>query len=214
MARLDWATLGHRLCAHGFFARTVAALLLTVLSAPAEMSTDPEVPVETFFIDLYEYPNRLGQLPRVDVTFDEASRLCTERGKRLCTEREWERACRGPDHLSYGYGPTFVAGRCNTPVPDGEGNWRRDTGTQPAGTYPACGWPSGPRDMLGNVWEWTDGWYDEDHGWRVVRGGSWFHNLNFARADGRFGPGLTGEYRLDLIGFRCCRDILPGNDGP
>jgi len=60
--------------------------------------------------------------------------------------------------------------------------------------------------MVGNVWEWTDGFYDREQRWRVVRGGSWFNNLNFARADGRYGPGLAPDYRLDLIGFRCCRD--------
>ncbi|MBT3346365.1 MAG: SUMF1/EgtB/PvdO family nonheme iron enzyme [Gemmatimonadetes bacterium] len=192
---------------------TLACLGVLVLSSRAlaesvadESTSDEEVQVGTFYIDLYEYPNRLGHNPLVDITFDDATQRCVARGKRLCTEREWELACRGPDHTDYGYGDTFIPGRCNTPLPDGEGHWRRDTGTQPSGTHPDCRSPSGAIDMVGNVWEWTDGFYDREQRWRVVRGGSWFNNLNFARADGRYGPGLAPDYRLDLIGFRCCRD--------
>ena len=65
--------------------------------------------------------------------------------------------------------------------------------------------------MVGNVWEWTQGWYDEERGWRVIRGGSWFNNLNLASADGRYGRELVAEFHLDLVGFRCCRDAPDGS---
>ncbi len=39
-------------------------------------------------------------------------RLCAERGARLCTELEWERACKGPENLDYATGSAWDA-RCD-----------------------------------------------------------------------------------------------------
>ncbi len=163
-----------------------------------------QVRIGNFWIDRFEYPNVSGQLPRVDVSWAEAGKLCADRGSRLCTEAEWEQASRGLGNLDYGYGSEFEPRRCNTPWPQGD-HWIRDRGTVPSGTFSGCSTPAGVHDMIGNVWEWTDGWYDRSAGWRVVRGGSWFHSVNYARSDGRFGRHLTSDYSLDLIGFRCCR---------
>jgi formylglycine-generating enzyme required for sulfatase activity len=189
-----------------------ALLLLTALrleASPDQATTDSDslagaVRVGNVWVDRFEYPNVPGQLPRVDVSWEEARDLCQQRGQRLCTEAEWEAACLGPESFAYGYGTEFEPGRCNTPQPDGEG-WSRSGAAAPSGAYADCRTPDGIHDLVGNVWEWTDGWYDRQQRWRVVRGGSWFHSVNFARADGRFGRFLTPDYRLDLIGFRCCR---------
>ena len=165
-----------------------------------------------YYIDVYEYPNREGALPRVDVTWSEARDLCGKRGKRLCTEGEWEKACRGPDDYLYGYGPVLEQGRCNTPRKEGE-LWLRGPGVAPSGSFEGCASGHGVRDLIGNVWEWTDGWYSPAEEWHVVRGGSWFHSVNMARADGRYGRFLDAEYRVDLVGFRCCRSAAE-TDGP
>ncbi|MBM3279173.1 MAG: SUMF1/EgtB/PvdO family nonheme iron enzyme [Candidatus Handelsmanbacteria bacterium] len=158
----------------------------------------------TFAIDVYEYPNQAGSLPRTEVSLEEARALCRKRGKRLCSEGEWELACRGAQDLAYGYGPQFGADRCNTPYPEGE-IWKRRQGPAPSGAFAGCATPEGVHDLVGNVWEWTEGTYDPQQGWAVVRGGSWFHSVNYARADGRYGRYLSPDYHLDLIGFRCCR---------
>ena len=64
--------------------------------------------------------------------------------------------------------------------------------------------------MIGNVWEWTDGWYDPGQALEGgCAGGPGSNSLNFARVGGRYGLRLTPGYRLDLIGFRCCRSA-PG----
>ena len=61
--------------------------------------------------------------------------------------------------------------RCNT-VELGAG------GTTPVGAFPDGVSPFGCYDMLGNVWEWTSTWYDENNPhFRVVRGGAWYYNL-------------------------------------
>ena len=175
---------------------------------PVDAGDSPEVLLGDFWIDRYEYPNIAGHMPQVDVSWEEANQLCRDGGKRLCTEIEWERAARGTENFDFGYGAEFEAHRCNTPAPDG-GRWIRSNGTVPAGRFDNCSTPTGVHDLIGNVWEWTDGWYDRQAGWRPVRGGSWFHSVNFARSDGRFGQYLTDDYRLDLIGFRCCRSATP-----
>ncbi len=193
------------------FLMLLAALPAALGQADEDVGTGSAgmVRVGDFWIDRYEYPNVEGEQPRVEVTWREALDLCAARGLRLCTEREWERACRGPGHFVYGYGPTFEPERCNTPFLGADGTWVRDRGSAPSGAYDNCGNGFGVRDMIGNVWEWTDGWYDPERGWRVVRGGSWFHNVNFARADARYGLHLDESYSLDLIGFRCCRSAEP-----
>ena len=116
-------------------------------------------------------------------------------------------AARGRQGLSYGYGSEYEPGRCNTPYLSSSGEWHRG-GTAASGQYQGCESDYGVADMIGNVWEWTDGWFDTTRSWRVVRGGSWFNNVNFARADGRYGSHLTADFAVDLVGFRCCRSAV------
>jgi len=35
--------------------------------------------------------------------------------------------------------------------------------------------------MSGNVWEWTNSWLDKPKEYRVLRGGSWYSFIRFAR---------------------------------
>jgi hypothetical protein len=57
-----------------------------------------KVTVEPFLIDRYPYPNQKGVEPKTNVSCDGAGKLCEKEGKRLCTELEWEIACKGPDN--------------------------------------------------------------------------------------------------------------------
>jgi hypothetical protein len=50
-----------------------------------------------FAIDALPYPNDPALPAKTGASLDEAGRLCRDRGARLCTELEWERACKGPD---------------------------------------------------------------------------------------------------------------------
>jgi formylglycine-generating enzyme required for sulfatase activity len=54
--------------------------------------------------------------------------------------------------------------------------------------------------MAGNVWEWTDSWYDDDKDTKVLRGGSWLGTRDSARCANRF----RGDPGND-VGFRCAR---------
>jgi formylglycine-generating enzyme required for sulfatase activity len=75
--------------------------------------------------------------------------------------------------------------------------------------YSACAGPYGALDMVGNVAEWVNDWYDVypggdvtastgDAGFgqkeRLARGGSWFRNANHIRSANRFhAPPLTAS---------------------
>ena len=63
-----------------------------------------EVELGAFTIDRYLYPNDPSKPPLTNVTRAKAESLCAERGERLCTELEWERACKGEAGNTYATG--------------------------------------------------------------------------------------------------------------
>lgn len=89
-------------------------------STPGDRGRDPtlepslvRVELGKFAIDRLPFPNDPSQPPKTDVTRKEAERLCAERNQRLCTELEWERACKGPDADPYPTGTGWDP-RCET----------------------------------------------------------------------------------------------------
>ncbi|MDB4968428.1 MAG: protein kinase [Myxococcales bacterium] len=142
---------------------------------------------KSFCVDLYEYPGG-NTIPRTDVTLAEAARICSARGERLCSDSEWERACRGKGNASFPYGHTFDAMRCNTKGTGGE--------VAPAGTFAGCKSAVGAYDMSGNVAEWTAS--------GAHRGGAAISSAKESRcsASVRNGPESGGVF----VGFRCCAE--------
>ncbi|MGB7511655.1 MAG: SUMF1/EgtB/PvdO family nonheme iron enzyme [Pelodictyon phaeoclathratiforme] len=72
------------------------------------------------------------------------------------------------------------------------------------GSYPDGATPEGLHDLLGNVWEWMDNWYDENKQFRSMRGGSWFNDADALRCSSRSGS-CPGYSRYGSIGFRVVR---------
>lgn len=66
-----------------------------------------EVELGGFSIDRYLYPNDPAKPPLTNVSRVKAEELCKDRGQRLCTELEWERACKGDEGRTYATGPQW-----------------------------------------------------------------------------------------------------------
>lgn len=132
------------------------------------------------------------ELPVVGVSFYEAEAYAKWPGKRLPTEKEWERVARGSKGRVYPWGDEFDREKCNTSESD-------IRSTTPVTKYPNGVSPEGCYDMAGNVWEWTASHYDKDR--YVLRGGSWSFNHVNARCAYRYGN--FPFYRTFDVGFRC-----------
>ena len=144
--------------------------------------------------------------PRTNVSWHEANAYCAWLGKklgrevRLPTEREWERAASGTDGRKYPWGNEYKVGYANLDeTADGAGPHYRGR-TSAVGAYPQGASLEGVLDLSGNVWEWCSDKYREDRMWRVLRGGSWIDDLDFARSSYRYG--LPPEARHLFVGFR------------
>jgi sulfatase modifying factor 1 len=161
---------------------------------------DEEMPGEqiilkAYYVDVFPYPNEEGAIPLSNVTQEAAQGLCVEQGKRLCSELEWERACKGPDNRRYEYGEVYHAERCGTgaqPV------------MRPTGIRVACHSDFGVRDMHGGAWEWTASSWGRGSapGFSTLRGG----NSTEGEVVGRCANAQPQKSAVasGTIGFRCC----------
>jgi len=160
-------------------------------SVPGDPGRRPDlepklVPIElgAYKIDRLPYPNDPNQAPRSGVTREEAQRLCAERGARLCTELEWERACKGPDNDRYPTGDGWDPACSKDPK-------RCESGFSTLGMGAALG-----------EWVTSDIAPGSAKALAVVRGAAADAPAEDHRCAARHGfPPTT---RDDKIGFRCC----------
>ncbi len=163
--------------------------------------------IKTFCIDRYEYPNQRNALPLHNVSWNEASDLCEKNKKRLCTESEWERSCKGPWstmlNQQFPYGNTWRDNACNVKnfnslKEDREGE------LTPSGDYPDCASSEGVTDLIGNLQEWTSS-KGQDSAKYMVKGGSFLTPKFQSRCS--FGRDESPLTKQSDIGFRCCKDF-------
>lgn len=125
------------------------------------------------------------------------------RGWRLPTGDEWEAAARAGSRTSTWAGDITVCMRTDATA-DAAGWTKASSGGQPhpVGQRPAN--PLGLVDVVGNLAEWTADPPDAA-GLRPLRGGSWYHNAEHARAAAVLWA--PPERRLSWAGVRCVRSL-------
>ncbi|MCB8976522.1 MAG: formylglycine-generating enzyme family protein [Ardenticatenaceae bacterium] len=147
------------------------------------------------------FPAGKAEHPVVLVSWHDAQAFAKWAGMVLPTEEQWQKAARGTDGREYPWGE-WRAGHCNT----------SETGigaTTPVGQFsPQGDSPYGCVDMSGNVWEWTNSWYDEKQVLRVLCGGSWPINRRFARVALR--SWYDPDNSFNHIGFRVVSPVVSG----
>ena len=151
------------------------------------------------------------KFPVAAVSWDDASAYAKWAGKRLPTEAEWERACRGlKEKAKYPWGETAPTAKL---ARFGAVDGPREVGKCEANYF-------GLHDMAGNVWEWVADWYDQHYyekspdrnppgpaagKYRVIRGGSWSDVSKYLTCAYR--SWARAAERSPNIGFRCAKSF-------
>jgi formylglycine-generating enzyme required for sulfatase activity len=153
--------------------------------------------------------------PMTQVTWFGAQAYCEYYGWSLPSEIEWEKSARGTDNRPYPWGDEIEGNNANyysshdifekiieglgdtTPVGFYNGQTYEDYETLDSAS------PYGLYDMAGNVWQWTEDVYEDQH-YRYLRGGAkdnYAYNLRVWTRNSA-GP----EHYGPNIGFRCVRE--------
>lgn len=204
-----------------------------------EEALDPGCPagmvqIDTFCIDAFEasladaspfHPptgtpravSLRGAVPQAHISQVQAAAACSAAGKRLCTDDEWLRACRGPGDTQYPYGPTRMPGVCNDarathPAVELYGtaaSWVFSHLDSPCfnqlaaslgrtGEQAGCVTAEGAFDMMGNLHEWTA----DPAG--TFRGGFYVDTRLNGEGCAYRTTAHDVSYRDYSTGFRCC----------
>lgn len=196
--------------------------------------TDVDRPPPIYWDDR-GFPAGTALQPVVGVSWGEANSYCEWANKRLPTEAEWERACRGTSGLAYPWGDTWERSRVNITAmdlddPDEIWGWLADPDDSPAVLRKVWETPEGAShlgvcNLADNASEWVADWYQpdayrrltdrnpisEEPPWNhVVRGGAWIlinadHQLLIETSRCAF-RNASHSWDDPRVGFRCAAD--------
>ncbi len=164
--------------------------------------------------------SRRGVVPQAYLSQEQAEAACENAGKRLCTDQEWIKACKGKHPSTYPYGDDHVDKRCNddgvSPLrilhggDDSLSTFGIEAMNDPrlnkikgslarTGHFRRCRSSYGTYDMVGNLHEWTS------NSTGVFRGGYYLDDHLHGDGCNYLTTGHNTHYHDYSIGFRCCR---------
>lgn len=154
-----------------------------------------EIELNGFFIDRFSHPGEPGAIPETGFSLAEARAVCERQDKRLCSELEWERACKGPNNHVYEYGDDFDAAICGMDVTDA---------LAPNGINSRCESGFGVRDLHGSAGTWTSSPWGRGTKTDkvVVRGGFGKDGSLVGRC--AHARSVSPKERDHAVGVRCC----------
>ena len=158
-------------------------------------------------------PNQIKNVPVTYVSLDEARAYCHWRKARLPHEYEWQYAAQGTDGRLYPWGNTNDL----TKYPH-ETTGTVYQGPEPVNMYSAkqSASPFGVRDLVGNVWQYTDEFQDDHTRAIILRGGSnyrptgsqwYFPQAKQNNQHEKYFLMNERYERAGTIGFRCVQDV-------
>lgn len=160
-------------------------------------------------VNKHEGANVVGQKPEAGLTFYDAEKRCADQGKRLCTDKEWQSACRGIDNRPYSTGYVRpVEGQCNidTTLPwlDPATHTKEELAEAflASGSNPECKTKEGVYDLTGNYDEWVRSTTQTPYT-SVLFSGHPFKVRN--RCTTKTTSHSEGSSYYD-ISYRCCKD--------
>ncbi len=180
----------------------------------------PKNPIEQVrWSDAVKLCNTRSRLEGFEPCYDLNTWQCNfeTNGYRLPTEAEWEYACRAATQTAYFFG--------NDASKLGDYAWfDKNSGGHPQPVAQKQPNPWGLYDMVGNVWQWCNDFYQVDYYQqspkenprgpkegenKVVRGGAWKFSGDNCRSGYRYNeaPGYVDVcFGYDIYGFRCVRN--------
>jgi formylglycine-generating enzyme len=166
-----------------------------------------------------------GVVPQGYLSYYSAKRACERAGKRLCSELEWQTACRGEGDTTFPYGQTYREAPCNVAQPhhpafvlhglSSAGHLDPRLNLLLVGDEEPVLWPTGASeqcrsrwaddgiyDMVGNLDEWVDTLEG------AFRGGFYARKTQKG-CDARI-SNHSAAYFDYSTGARCCKDATLG----
>jgi formylglycine-generating enzyme required for sulfatase activity len=186
---------------------------------PSRWKADKNPVEQVRWSDAVKFCNARSRLEGLQPCYDLETWQCNfeANGYRLPTEAEWEYACRAETQTTYFFGSD--ASKL------GDYAWfDKNSGGHPQPVAQKRPNPWGLYDMVGNVWQWCNDFYQVDYYQqspqenprgpkegenKVVRGGAWKFSGDNCRSGYRYNeaPGYVDVcFGYDIYGFRCVRN--------
>jgi len=157
-----------------------------------------------------DYPEGWGNKPVTWVSLHDARAYAAWAGKRLPHEWDWQYAAQGTDGRLYPWGNEWNPKAVPSPDQGRDMAAPSDVEAHPQGAS-----PFGVRDLVGNVWQWTEEFTDTHTRAAILRGGShyqpqgshwYFPQAYKLNEHGKYLLIAPSTDRSATVGFRCVAD--------